>query len=122
MMIDLGLVQRIHARVRELFSLPDERTGLAALRLREHTLWPMKDMPWYPCIPKFRPEDLELLRGLRRDLSDELGSDLVISDGDIVYLALRNLQLALKSAEREDKILRLGFRLAEGKEKPGLES
>ena len=68
-------------------------------------------MPWYPRVPELTPEDLQLLRWLRRELSSELGPAETISDADLVFLALRELEVALHAAEREDEILRLRFYL-----------
>ena len=69
-------------------------------------------MPWYPRVPELTPEDLQLLRWLRQELSNELGPAEIISDSDLVSLALRELELALRSADREVEILRFRFYLA----------
>lgn len=111
-MIDLRqeLVQKLCAWARELLVRSKKQNPRRTFQLREYAAW-SKDMPWQPRVPQLAPEDLELLHWLRWELSNELGPVVTITDADIVYLALQQLQLALHSAEREDAILRLRFYL-----------
>lgn len=105
-----SLVHKICARLRELLAQPNENDRHRIFQLRECTA-SLQNMPWYPRVPQLTPEDLELLHWLRLELSHELGPTDIISDADLVYLALRELELALRSADREDEILRLRFHL-----------
>ena len=103
-------VKQVGQRIRALLAQPREKSRHRTLQLRECGAWP-KDMPWYPRVPKLMPEDLELLRWLRQELSSELGRTEIINDSDLLYLALRELELVLRSADREEKILKLRFQL-----------
>ena len=105
-----SVLQQICTRIRELLAQPNEKRLHRTFQLREGAGW-LKDIPWYPLVTQLTPEDLQLLHWLRQELSNELGPTDLIGDADLVYLALQELQLALRSADREDEILRLRFYL-----------
>lgn len=81
------------------------------LFVNESNTAPPRDVPWYPDVRELQPDNLQLLRSLRQQVSDELGPNEVVSDLDLVHFALRELSHALKSSAREDKILRFLFML-----------
>lgn len=68
---------------------------------------PPNDVPWYRELPELRPEDLRLLRDLLREVNDALVADEMVSDRDVLHLALQELLYSLRSSAREDKVLRL---------------
>lgn len=72
------------------------------------------DVPWYPELTELQPEDFHLLHWLRAQVGDALGQDEIVSDLDVLHLALQELLYALRSPAREDKVLRLLFRLSSG--------
>jgi hypothetical protein len=113
-MINIGLpvIKRNYARMRAVFRMANRSLGFGALRLyNTDTAWNPADMPGLTIPAQFTSEDLQLLNCIRLELSNEIGALQTITNGDVLYFALQELQLALGSANREDEVLRLKFQL-----------
>lgn len=100
-----GLMQRIRLSLRHR-----KRSKLLYLRRRESPI-SRQDMLGYPCVPQLTPEELQVLNWVRRELGDEIGSEEILDDCDLLRFALQELQLKLQNSQREDVILRLTFYL-----------
>lgn len=109
-MIDAGTstVKRIYAKAQKLFHPTDNACEFDLRRTGASISTDAAQI-------HFTAKDVHLLNSLRQQLSDELGSEEPITDQDILYLALEELQLALKSSRREDESLRLQFQLWQDK-------
>jgi hypothetical protein len=111
-MINLGafVIKRIYARAQNLVPGAGEKTAILRLRLQNSGLLTPAERASRK-IPDFTAEDVQLMNCLRQELNDELGPEHTISDREVLFLALQELQLALRSSQREDKVLRLQFHL-----------
>lgn len=101
--------------IRGLFGLK-RKSGQRIPFLHESNSSRLEQVPWYPDGQELSLEDLQLLHSLRQELNDGLAPEEAISHRDVLRLALQELLLALRSASREDKILRLLFYLSERRE------
>ena len=109
-MIESGAstVKRIYAMAQKLFHAPDKDCDFDLKRTGASV------SPGAAQI-HFTAKDVLLLNSLRQQLNEELESEEPITDQDVLYLALEELQLALSSSRREDEVLRLQFQLWQDK-------
>lgn len=117
-MIDFGTstIKRICARAQELFRDSERKPNFCP---QESSVWRSVERARSPQAPHFTPDDIELLHCLRQQLSRELGPDRTITDREVLYFALRELERSLRSARREDEVLRLRFQLWDAKSRRG---
>jgi hypothetical protein len=113
-MIEFGIstAKRIYARARNLLCVADETRQFD---VHKPGLYP--DISRYTKLQYLAPNDIQLLNCLRRQLNDELEPEEAIADQEVLGFALEELQLAITSSRREDKVLRLGFQLWDAKAK-----
>ena len=104
----LGLMERTQTRIRQLLRRANMKTS-ALPRLREFSL--TENLPWDPRLPILTADQVHLLRGLCRELNDELACEEVISDRDVLHFALEELQAKFRSSARADILSRLSFHL-----------
>lgn len=109
-MIESGAstVKRIYAKAQKLLHAADKSCDFDFKKTSVST-------GAAPAQIDFSAADIHLLNSLRQQLSEELDSEEPITDQDILYLALEELQLALRSSRREDEVLRLQFQLWQDK-------
>jgi len=105
----LGLRERMLTRIRQLLRRANMKTSLALPRLHEFSL--TENLPWDPRLPILTADQVHLLRGLCRELNDELACEEVISDRDVLHFALEELQAKFRSSARADILSRLSFHL-----------
>jgi hypothetical protein len=85
------------------------QTPTSILPLRESP--PSERLPWEPGNIELTPDERQLLAWLWRELNQELGPEEEISESGVLYFALEQLQLKLRSSHREEMLLRLEFQL-----------
>jgi hypothetical protein len=107
------LPRRMRRRVRTEGARP--RTPASVLPLRPSDL--CEQLPWEPGRFELTRDELQLIASLRREVNEELASEEAVSDCDILHLALQHLQQRLRSAAREDLLLRLNFYLCTERQK-----
>ena len=110
-MSELGadLFRRMQARVRDRGYSANRRTPISILPLRQSP--PSECLPWEPDRIDLTPAERQLLASLSRQLNHELAGEEHISECDVLNFALQELQLKLRSGNRQDVVLRLGFHL-----------
>lgn len=102
----------MNVKLGQLFGMR-RKSDNANLWLLECHNWLPRNVPWYPQALELRPEDFQLLQRLRQELSDELEPGELVSDLDVLYFALQELSVTLKSPSRKDEVLKLMFFLSE---------
>ncbi len=90
--------------------------GHSELRLRYLSDWPLNELCGSQST-ELTPQCIRLIAELRHEIICSLAPQANIEDRDVLLLALEELQLALRSAEREDKVLRLRFHLSQARTK-----
>jgi hypothetical protein len=103
------LLRAMQGRIRKRRHLANGRTPISILPLRPAS--PAKLLPWEPDRIELTLDELQLLAWLSQELNQELESEEVISQSDVLHFALQELQLKLRSSDREEVLLRLGFLL-----------
>jgi hypothetical protein len=113
-MIDFGTstVKRVYARTQNLFRANNKNHGF---HLQKSQVSISTDILLCPKTRHFTARDIQLLTCLRQQLNDELEFEEPITDQEALCLALRELQLALRSSRYEDEVLRLRFQLWQAK-------
>ncbi|HZQ19140.1 MAG TPA: hypothetical protein VFA90_10480 [Terriglobales bacterium] len=104
-------IKRICAKAEKLFHTTDKACDFDLKRIGGS----ISAGAAQPAQIHFAAKDVHLLNSIRQQLSEELESEEPITDQDILYLALEELHLALRSSRREDETLRLQFQLWQDK-------
>jgi DNA-binding response OmpR family regulator len=103
------LLRLVQAAIRECEHLANVQTPTSILPLRKSP--PSERLPWEPGSIELTPDERQLLAWLWRELNQELGSEEEISESDVLYFALQELQLKVRDSNREEMLLRLEFHL-----------
>lgn len=103
------LFRRLQARVLKRSHLADRRAPISIFPFRPSP--PSEPLPWEPNRIELTPDERQLLIWLCRELNHELAQEELISESDVLYFALQELQMKLDSEHRQDVVLRLGFHL-----------
>lgn len=103
------LFRRLQARVHKRGHLAGRSTLISIFPFRPSP--PSEPLPWEPNRIELTPDERQLLAWLWRELNHGLAEEELISESDVVYFALQELEMKLGSEHRQDVVLRLGFHL-----------